>query len=61
MKLIKNNILTNSFNGAHPTHVSSLVDMHLIPLKRFWYLYGSGSFTMSIIVVSKDDASYNLL
>ena len=44
-----------SLHGAHPTHVSSLVDMQLIPPKRFWYLYGSGSFTMSII------ASYDLL
>ena len=49
-------------HGAHPTHVSSLVDMQLIPSKRFWYLYGSGSFTMSIIVVpTKDDKSYDLL
>ena len=60
MQLIENNI--NSFHGAHPTHVSSLVDMQIIPPKRFWYLYGSGSFTMSIIVVLiKDDTSYDLL
>ena len=49
MKLIENNI--NSFHGAHPTHVSSLVDMQLIPPKMFWYIYGLGRFTMSIIVV----------
>ena len=49
MQLIENNIY--SFHGAHPTHVSSLVDMPLIPPKRFWYLYRSWSFTMSIIVV----------
>ena len=24
-----------SFNGGHPTHVSSLVDMQLLPPKRF--------------------------
>ena len=51
-----------SFHGAHPTHVSSLVDMQLIPPNRFWYLYGSGSFTMSIIIMpTKDDTSYDLL
>ena len=33
MKLIENNI--NSFHGAHPTHVSSLVDMKLIPPRGF--------------------------
>ena len=49
MQLIENNIY--SFHGVHPTHVSSLLDMKNIPSKRFWYLYGSGSFTMSIIVV----------
>ena len=49
MQLIEKNI--NSFHGGHLTHVSSLEDMQLIPLKRFWYLYGSGSFTMSITVV----------
>ena len=51
MQLIGNNIHINSFNGAHPTHVSSLIDIKIIPPKRFWYLYRSGSFTMSIIVV----------
>ena len=51
MQLTENNI--NSFHCAHPTHVSSFVDMKLIPPKRFWYLYGSGSFTMSIIVVPR--------
>ena len=62
MQLIGNNIYANSFNGAHPTHVLPLVDMQLIPPKRFWYLYGSGSFIMSIIVVpKKDDARYTLL
>ena len=50
MQLIEKNI--NSFHGAHPTHVQSLVDMLLILPKRFWYLYGSESFTMSIIVVT---------
>ena len=50
MQLIENNIHINSFHGAHPTHVPYLVDKQLIPPKRFWYLYGSGSFTMSIIV-----------
>ena len=50
---MRNIIHTYSFNGGHPTHVSSLVDMQLIPPKRFWYLYGLGSFTMSIIVVSR--------
>ena len=49
MQLIENNI--NSFHGGHPTHVSSLEDMLLIPPKRFSYLYGSGSFTMSITIV----------
>ena len=51
MQLIENNI--NSFHGAHPTHVSSLLDMQFIPLKGFWYLYGPESFTMSIIVVPR--------
>ena len=51
MQLIENNI--NSFHGAHPTHVSFLVDMQLIPPKRFWYVYGSESFTMLIIVVPR--------
>ena len=51
MQLIENFIHANSFHGAHPTHVSSLVDMQLILPKRFLYLYGLGSFTMSIIVV----------
>ena len=50
---MRNIIHTYSFNGGHPTHVPSLVDMQLIPPKRFWYLYGSGSFTMSIIVVPR--------
>ena len=53
MLLMENNIHINSFHGAHPTHESSLVDMQLIPPKRFWYLYGSRSFTMSIIVVPR--------
>ena len=53
MQLIENFIHTNSFHGAHSTHVSSLVDMQLIPPKRFWYLYGSRSFTMSIIIVPR--------
>ena len=35
MQLIGNNNHTNLLNGAHPTHVSSLVDMQLISLKRF--------------------------
>ena len=60
MQLIENTI--NSFHGAHLTHVSSLVDMQLIPPKRFWYLYGSRSFTMSILVLPrKNDTSYDLL
>ena len=33
MKPIENNV--NSFYGAHPTHMSSLVDMQLIPEKGF--------------------------
>ena len=59
MQLIGNNIHNYSFNGAHPTHVSSLVDMQLIPPKRFWYLYESGSFIMLIIVVPRK-GSYKL-
>ena len=59
MQLIENNI--NSFHGAQPTHMSSLVDMQLIPPKRFWYLYGSGRFTMSIVVPIKDDTIYKFL
>ena len=53
MHFVGNNIHTNSFNGAHPTHVSSIVDMQLIPPKRFWYLYGSGNFTLSIIIMPR--------
>ena len=51
MQLIENSI--NSFHGAHPTHVLSLVDMQIIPPERFWYLYGSGNLTMSIIIVPR--------
>ena len=36
MQLIENNV--NSFYGAHPTHVSCLVDTPFICPKRFWYL-----------------------
>ena len=35
MQLIENNIHTYSFNGDHPTHASSLVDIQLFLLRGF--------------------------